>query len=202
LTKNDFYRYCRLLHGWLSAFAFVALCFFSFTGLLLNHPEWFSGSPASIVKEKFTLAERELQQLRASAEPSRALAGMVAKRIALKGEVAEDEAEGNLVGDEVFVRLRGVRGVSYLRADRRSGAVEVTIETPSTISMLNELHRAERAGKSWQLAVDVIAVVLIVTSLIGYLIFLSMRGARLRTAVLLTLGSTLGLCLIFVYAVS
>jgi hypothetical protein len=68
--------------------------------------------------------------------------------------------------------------------------------------MLNELHRAERAGNSWRLVVDVIAIVLIVLSLVGYLIFLSIRGARLRTAILLTVGSVLGMGVIFLYAVS
>src|SRR5690349_16064323 len=103
MTKNDFYRYCRLIHGWLSAFAFIALCFFSFTGLLLNHPEWFSGSPASIVKTKFTLTETEAEQLRTSSDPSRMLAGLVAKKVALQGKISEDETEGNPVGNEIFV---------------------------------------------------------------------------------------------------
>ncbi len=32
ISKQDFHRYCRLLHGWLSAVAFLALWFFSVTG--------------------------------------------------------------------------------------------------------------------------------------------------------------------------
>ena len=39
--RRDFYRHSRYVHGWLSAFAFLTLLFFSVTGLLLNHPEWF-----------------------------------------------------------------------------------------------------------------------------------------------------------------
>ena len=34
------YRQCRAWHGYLSAFAFIALMFFSATGILLNHPDW------------------------------------------------------------------------------------------------------------------------------------------------------------------
>jgi hypothetical protein len=68
--------------------------------------------------------------------------------------------------------------------------------------MLNELHRAERAGAGWRLAVDAIAVLLIALSLIGYLIFLSMRGTRLRSAIVLTIASTFGLYLVFALAVS
>ncbi len=202
MNKHHFYRYCRLLHGWLSAFAFVALCFFSFTGLVLNHPNWISGTPAGVVKQNFALSKSEIEQLRAAAEPAHTLVGFAAQRIAVKGKLNEDEADGNLVGNEMFVRMQGVRGVSYLRANLRSGTLEVTIETAPTLSMLNELHRAERAGKTWRTTVDVIAILLIVLSLVGYTIFLSMHGTRLRTAILLTVGSTLGLCLIFIFAVS
>jgi hypothetical protein len=202
LNKQDFYRYCRLVHGWLSAIAFVALCFFSFTGLLLNHPDWFSGSKPDPIKQNFTLTANEIAQLRAATEPPRALISVAASKIALKEHVGDEGVDGDLVGDELFVRIQGVRGTTFLRADLRSGAVDVTIEAVSTLSMLNELHRAERAGKSWRLAVDVIAVVLLVLSLIGYLIFLSIRGTRLRSAILLTLGSTFGLWLVFIYAVS
>jgi len=201
LNKNDFYRYCRLVHGWLSAFAFVALCFFSFTGLLLNHPDWLSGSLAS-ASEKFALTQDEVQQLRNAPQPSEVLVSLVAKRVRLEGKIGEGDADGNVVGNELYVRMRGVRGTSFLHADLRSGAVDVTVETTSVLAALNELHRAERAGDGWRFAVDAIAIVLIAMSLVGYLIFLSLRGARLRTAILLTFGSTVGLFLIFVYTVS
>jgi len=202
MTKNDFFRYCRLLHGWLSAFAFIALCFFSLTGLLLNHPEWLSGSTREVDKHNFSLSESELEQLRATDKLSPMLIEFANRRVALKGSTGKDDVDADVVGDEVFLRTQGVRGESFLRANLRSGAIEVTVETAPTLSVLNELHRAERAGNGWRLAVDVIAIVLVAMSLVGYIIFLSMRGARLRTAVGLTLGSTLGLFLIFVYAVS
>ena len=201
MTKNDFYRYCRLVHGWLSALAFIALLFFAFTGLLLNHPEWFSGTPAKVVKQTFTLSADEIGQLRSASDPARVLVGLALAKTELRGELGEQDSEGSLVGNDMFVRMRGVRGSSFLRADLRSGALETTVESTSALTTLNELHRAERAGKSWRLAVDVLAVALMVLSVIGYCIFLSMRGSRLRTAILLTLGSTLGLGALFFYAV-
>jgi hypothetical protein len=200
MTKNEFYRYCRLVHGWLSALAFIALCFFSFTGLLLNHPEWFAGA-ATVEKGNFTLNDAEIRQLRSAALPAQALIEIASNKVELKGAVDENDADGAVVGNELFVRLQGVRGESILRAHLESGALDVRVETPSTLTMLNELHRAERASDGWRLAVDVIAIALIVLSLIGYMIFLSMRGARLRTAIVLTLCSALSLGLVFVYAV-
>src|SRR5690349_17500620 len=167
-SKHDFYRYCRIVHGWLSALAFVALCFFSFTGLLLNHPEWFTESAPVALKEKFELSEREVERIRDAEEPEEEVVKIAAGKIALRGEMTG----GNTVGAEVFVRMQGVRGLSDLRANLRRGTLEVVIEPTPSLSVFNELHRAERAGKTWRMVVDVIATVLIVLSIVGYLIFL------------------------------
>lgn len=202
MTKANFYRYCRVLHGWLSAFAFVALCFLAVTGLLLNHPEWVPGSPASIDTHSFTLSEAEIAQLQAAKPRAPLLVESAKQRFQLKGALNEEEAEGDAVGSELFVRLQGIRGTSFLRADLTTGKVEVTIESASKLTMLNELHRGERAGKLWRLALDVLAVVVILLSLVGFVIFISLNNSRIRIAVLLTLSSSVGLYLLFVYAVS
>ena len=65
---------------------------------------------------------------------------------------------------------------------------------------LNNLHRAEHAGPAWRFLVDAIAVVLIVLSIIGYAIFLSLRF-RLTTALALTAGSLILMGAVFVLAV-
>ena len=53
--KIEFYRQSRLWHGYLSAFAFIALIFFSVTGLLLNHPEWLKREDARPQETRFIL---------------------------------------------------------------------------------------------------------------------------------------------------
>jgi uncharacterized protein len=196
-SQQDFYRYCRLVHGWLSACAFLILCFFSITGILLNHPDWVGESSPAPIEEKFTLAPDELRQLNDATEPETLLAGLAAKRIALKGAFSG----GNQVGNEVFVRLQGVRGLTDLRASLITGSVAVVIEPAPTISIINELHRGERAGSTWRLLIDAIAVLLIVLSIVGFLIFLSLRF-RLRTALILTAASALGIWGVFALAVA
>jgi hypothetical protein len=196
-SKHDFYRYCRLIHGWLSAFAFLILCFFSITGLLLNHPDWPLAKAPPTIEEKFTLEPNELQQLNDAEDPETLLVALAAKRVPVRGEMTG----GNQAGNEVFVRMQGVRGLTDLRAHLITGAVHAVIEPAPTISILNELHRGERAGTSWRLLIDAIAVLLVVLSVIGYLIFLSLKF-RLRTALLLTVASALGLWGFFALAVA
>jgi hypothetical protein len=196
LTKHDFYRYSRLIHGWLSAIAFLVLCFFSITGILLNHPEWAGESVPQPVEEKFRLEEDELQRLFDAKEPELLLPDMAAKRVALKGEMTGS----NQVGNELFVRMQGVRGLTDIRASLVTGNVTVIVEPAPTLSIVNELHRGERAGATWRWFIDAFAVLLVILSIVGYLIFLSLRF-RLRTALLLTAASTLGVWGVFVLAV-
>jgi hypothetical protein len=96
--------------------------------------------------------------------------------------------------------MQGVRGLTDLRASLVTGQVKVVVEPAPTLSIVNELHRGERAGPSWRLFIDATAIILVVLSIIGYLIFLSLRF-RLRTALLLTAASAAGVWALFVLAV-
>src|SRR5690349_7800411 len=76
--KGEFYRQCRQWHGYLSAFAFLALAFFAITGLLLNNPTWLSSDlPPEPQISNLTLPAPDLAQAKASADPAKALAQAV-----------------------------------------------------------------------------------------------------------------------------
>jgi hypothetical protein len=53
---------------------------------------------------------------------------------------------------------------------------------------MNDLHRGKNAGAVWRAAIDVAAVLLIALSLIGYVLFFSLRF-RLGASLLLTASS-------------
>ena len=88
--KITFYRQCRLWHGWLSAFAFITLMFFSATGLLLNHPEWFAGDPA-LVESHARLAP---MALKGKAAP--ALAALLTARKLVHGVYASGDIDDGM----------------------------------------------------------------------------------------------------------
>jgi hypothetical protein len=194
--KSRFYRQCRLWHGYLSAVAFAALLFFAATGIALNHPNWFATKQPRTVPVKLTLTSSQLQELRGVHAPAEMLTRMIGEQTTLYGEYQDGEAEM----DQIFVRLRGARGSSDVRADLRDGSVVVVSERASAIGLLNALHRGEQAGAAWRIFIDIAAGVLIALSLVGYTIFLSM-SARLRTALFITGLSVLGIVMLFVAAV-
>jgi hypothetical protein len=195
-NKNDFFRWCRIIHGWLSAFAFLMLCFFSVTGILLNHPEWEIGGQVNPIEKQFTLSPAQINLIQSAQVPAEALSVIAAKEIAVVG-VYND---GDRVGNEIFARMQGVRGITDLHANLGTGLVLAVVEPAPTGKLLNELHRAEHAGKVWRLVVDAVAVLLILMSVIGYLIFLSLRF-RMRTALILTAVSAIGVCGVFLFAI-
>ena len=76
--KGAFYRAARWLHAYLSAFAFLALIFFSFTGLLLDHPDWLQGKKPAERESAVRLSPAELAAAKA-AQPKKSSAGGKAK---------------------------------------------------------------------------------------------------------------------------
>jgi hypothetical protein len=194
--KSHFYRQCRLWHGYLSAFAFATLLFFAATGIVLNHPNWFATKGLRTVPVKLMLTSSQLQELRNAHAPAEMLTKMIREQATLYGEYKDGETGM----DQIFVRLRGARGSSDVRADLRDGSVVVVSERATAMGLLNALHRGEQAGTAWRIFIDIAAGILIVLSLVGYTIFLSM-SARLRTALLITGLSVLGIMMLFVVAV-
>jgi hypothetical protein len=198
VTRAWVFRQLRLWHGYLSAIAFLALIFFSATGILLNHPPDpdAAGAEAPPATRTIMLTADERARVLAAAEKPAELARIVAGREKLAGAFLQ----GEVVGDDLFVRFQGVKGTSDLIGHLATGEVEVTVSEANPVSVMNELHRGERAGPAWRFAIDAIAVVLIVMSLIGWAIFLTLR-LRLMTALVLTGLSGAALAGLFVFVV-
>ncbi|WP_051319388.1 PepSY-associated TM helix domain-containing protein [Chitinimonas koreensis] len=189
--KSWLYRQSRMLHAYLSAFAFIALMLFSLSGLLLNHPDWFKGrNPA--VDHTLRLDAAELREAAGSADPARALAAIVAERIALKGGYKS----GEVIDGEAQIRFEGVSGKSDLLIDLASGQVEATVEPATVTTMLHDLHRGKNSGAAWSWVIDLTAVLTLAFSLLGYVLFFSLRF-RLATSLQLTGVSLAVLAVIF-----
>jgi hypothetical protein len=186
--KIHFYRQCRLWHGWLSAFAFIALMFFSATGLLLNHPEWFADGNTAPVESRAHLPPALLKDKSASA-----LATLLAERKLVHGVYASGDMDDGLA----LLRFEGVTGNSSVTLDLETGDTDIAWQRATALTVLDDLHRGKNAGAAWKWLIDVSAGLFLVLSLIGFILFFSMRH-KLPTVFLLTAGSLAGLVLLFV----
>ncbi|MFC0387640.1 PepSY-associated TM helix domain-containing protein [Muricoccus vinaceus] len=192
-TRAEFYRQCRRWHGYLSAFAFIALMFFSATGIMLNHPEWFEGVPGEARRSVVTLSPERL----ATAMQGEDVPGSLAAAVAELADVIGVFSSGEVSEDTATLRLEGVRGSTDISVDLRGGQSEVEVVPASASSVLQELHRGTGAGAAWRLLLDVTAALVLGLSLVGYVLFFSLRF-RLRTSLALTVGSLVSILAVFV----
>ena len=197
VSRSAFFRLAREWHGYLSAIAFVALLFFSATGIVMNHPNITDGHLPDLIQKPFTLSPAEMAAIRANPDPGQTLVMTAERHI---GKLRGSFRDGQLDGNEAFVRLQGASSNTDLHGDLKTGKVEVTIVPAGRLDVLNNLHRGDRAGKLWQLLVDASGVLMILVSLLGYVLFLCMRF-RVRTACVLTGATTLALVAIFFFVV-
>lgn len=183
--KAAIYRQSRLWHGYLSAFAFLSLMFFSATGLILNHPEWLEGAGEQTSKD-FTLqlAPQDIAMAQKAGDPARALGEAVGEKTRLVGGFQS----GELIDGQAMLRFEGPKGSSDVAVDLESGETEVTVTRARMIDMLNELHRGKNAGAAWKAVIDVTAILVLALSIIGYVLFFTLRF-RLRTSLILTAAS-------------
>lgn len=186
--KAELNRLARLVHGYLSAFAFLALIFFAGTGLLLDHPDWLQGAKPPEREVTVRLAPAELDAARHAPEPGRAYAAALARRAPLLGAYKSAEVEPG----SALIHLEGARGVSDIDLDTGSGAAHVTLAPAPPVTVLGELHRGRKSGEAWRWVIDISAVLILALSLVGYVLFFFLRF-RLRTSLLLTAASLLGL---------
>ncbi|MFZ0332324.1 MAG: PepSY-associated TM helix domain-containing protein [Acinetobacter bohemicus] len=178
--RRDFYRHSRYVHGWLSAFAFLTLLFFSVTGLLLNHPEWFEPAKTEETTQ-LILPESVLKSIKQQENPSDTILNYVRQQQNVVGRYQSSEVLDN----EVMIRLESPAGATDIWVMADTGETEITQKPASTVSMLNDLHRGKNSGLAWSWLIDISAIIVIALSLVGYILFLSIK-TRLVTHLVLT----------------
>jgi len=179
-NKGAFYRLCRMLHAYLSAFAFLALIFFALTGLLLDHPDWLQGKPRE-QEVKLAIPAALLKAAGQAHDQPAALGATVARLTPLIGAYKSGEIDDG----EANLRFEGTKGSSTVTVDMRNGATDIALQHATVVSVIGDLHRGKNAGAAWRLVIDVSALVILALSLIGYVLFFSLRF-RLRTSLILT----------------
>lgn len=194
--KIEFYRQCRLWHGYLSAFAFLSLMFFSLTGLLLNHPDWLKQPETKPQETRATLAPDAVAAAMKLDDKPRALAALLSAKSAVGGAYASGEVEE----DEAYLRFEGVSGNASAVLDLKTGAAEITSRKADAVTIINDLHRGKNAGAAWKWLIDISAVIFLVLSLVGYILFFSLRHRLVQTLTLtvVSLGALVGIFLLFV----
>lgn len=194
--KGAFYRTSRMLHAYISAFAFLALMFFSVTGILLNHPDWLQGEKPAEESVTAQIPSVDIAAALKTSDPAKALAPVVETRLKPRGAYHS----GEMLDGEAMLRFEGATGSTDVILDLQTGKAEATVQRATATSIVNDLHKGKNTGAVWKLLIDATALLVLALSVIGYVLFFSLRF-RLRTSLILTavsLAVFLGLYLAFV----
>jgi hypothetical protein len=181
------YRQCRAWHGYLSAFAFITLMFFSATGILLNHPDWIARDAGDPLEQSVQLAAIDVAAALKSANLGQALAQIVQQKASLRGAFASADIDAS----QALLRFEGIKGNSDVMIDLKSATAQISVTPSDATTILDDLHRGKNAGPVWMALIDITGALLLVLSVLGYVLFFSLRF-RLRTSLVLT-GASLAL---------
>jgi hypothetical protein len=194
--KINFYRQCRLWHGYLSAFAFIALMFFSLTGILLNHPEWLRQGESAPLETGLKLRGGDIAAALKQGDAPLALAKLIEGRDGIRGAYTSGEIDG----EEAFLRFDGVTGNTSVTLDLASGEGEAVQRKSDAVTIINDLHRGKNAGQAWKLLIDIVSLLFLALSLIGYILFFSLRYRLTQTLLLtgISLAALAGVFMLFV----
>lgn len=193
IRKSDFYRYARHVHAWLSAFAFLSLIFFAGTGLFLNNTDWFASEPKQ-VNLQINLPTAVLAQAKTLENPAPLLLEAIRKQAQPK-VLSGAFKSSDLVDGELDMRLVGAKGHTDITVGLDTGRAEITIKPESVLDTLKNLHKGKNVGTVWKLVIDISAILILILSIAGYLLFFSLRK---RKAISLWLT---GLCFVSLVSV-
>ena len=195
-NKGAFYRTCRMLHGYLSAAAFLLLMFFATSGLLLNHPSWFGADSQDAEPIIVALDFDALQSAQSSETPERAFEELVRNATRVQGQLKD----ASISDSDAMLRFAGVKGGTDVFIDFELAEAEVETSKANLTSIIHDLHRGKDAGKVWKFMIDITAILILAMSVIGLILFFSLRF-RLGNAIRI-MGATMALFIaLFVFFV-
>jgi hypothetical protein len=159
----------RTLHIYLTMLALLLLLFFGATGFMLNHPEWFGLEDVRTRTSKGALPQRMVDDVDKLA--------IVEK---LRAEFGATGALDSFEVDPEHLRVTFKRPGSRTEATvvRRDGLLETTTESHGTAAVLTDLHMGHGAGRAWRWVIDATSILLLVASLTGMTLWISLPRRR------------------------
>ena len=186
--KKETARLSRWLHIYLSMVSFAVVLFFSFTGLTLNHPNWFGGNKQIEVKNHGKLNVNWVNATDTTKIAKLEVVEFLRKKYGVKGLVSDfriDEAE-------VTVSFKGPAYACDAFINRQNGTYQISEIKTGIVAVMNDLHKGRDSGKGWAWVIDISAIFLILVSLSGLILLFFIKKRRFAGLIIGAVG--LALC--------
>lgn len=175
----------RSVHLYTSLVGLAFALFFGFTGFVLNH-----GDALGLGERTWTSEEGQLDAGLAPLDRLTVVEGLRAQ-FGITAPLATFEVDPPEEPEELFLRFERAGEDVDVRVAVPSGEVVVERERGGLMDTLADVHKGERTGAVGSLLVDLAAILLMLFSLSGFALWLSLP--KRRRAGLIALGGTLGL---------
>ena len=164
-------------------FGLLGILFFSVTGIMLNHEDWFGFSEPQTHKTEGMFPAEMLK----GKEPDKlTIVEKLRKDFGATGALNSFDVQS----DQLDIVFKSPARRAEAVIDRPGGHIEMTYETHGLAGRIAELHRGTDAGPVWSYVIDITAILLTITSLTGLILWLLVPKWR-------PLGLTaLGLCIV------
>jgi uncharacterized protein len=198
-------KWARSAHLYVTLFGLALLLFFSVTGFMLNHEDWFvAAEPQTRTTEGKIAVELLGAPGKEGEEGSEPIAPVPADRLAIVELLRKDfGAVGAMSSFEEQDDIRVVfkRPGTEVEAEikREDGKTEVTTRTHGPVGMMLDLHRGKASGEAWSLVIDGVCVLVLIVSGTGLYLWQSLRGRGHYGIYVLGLGAALGVAVYLLF---
>lgn len=190
---RKFLGWCRTLHVYLTMFALLLILFFAGTGFMLNHESWFGLDSTHTTTATVQLPEDLLKN---PAGKRLEIVEFLRAQPGVSGMMASFEpTEIKPQDEELRITFKGPGKVTDAVIQLPSGKIDLNFERHGVLGIMTDLHKSTDAGESWKRLVDVTAITLILGSLTGLVLFLSLPKRRKLGFTVLGLGTACGILL-------
>lgn len=184
----------RWLHIYISTASSAILLFFSVTGLMLNHQDWFSGLQRTTefhgdMNPKWvkTGDNKEVAKLE--------IVEYLRRMHRIKGAVGDFRIEDA----QCSVSFKGPGYGADAFIERGNGRYQLTENRLGFAAIIGDLHKGRDTGNKWSMVLDVSAVLMICVSLTGLMLVFYLIKRRVSALLVLVAGGVLFYLLYLVF---
>lgn len=193
----------RTVHLYVTLFGLGVILFFSVTGFMLNHIEWFLPDEPLTRKEARTLPHERLPGGKlpapgeATGDDKLAIVEALRKEFGIAGELWSFD---NGSEDQIVVSFKRAGGEAEARIRREDNMTEVERKYQGWAIVMTDLHRGNRGnvtnepkftGVIWTWVIDITCLLMLVISVSGLVLWWSLKGRGKHSTIVLLVGAAI-----------
>jgi hypothetical protein len=166
-------------------FGLLVLLLFGLTGFTINHEEWFGATRPRVTDAEGTTPAALL----ASAD-----ALLIVEHLRSTWKISGAMTDYDASGEKVSVSFKEPGQLWEFEIEKSTGRTRAHGEAYNFTAVINNLHRGRYAGPAWRWVIDVSALLIVLASVTGLVLFLALPRRRMlglaafAVGVLATLG--------------